>query len=125
LIVERMPNTAASGIRPAKGLVGFNAPHGLGVRVDSAVYAGHAVPLNYDLRVGKLSVHGRNRNEALMRLRRALDEFIVDGINMTIPCLKHWFETPTFRMDSTIFIGLRGFSIPAEWMGRTREAFSG
>ena len=55
------------------------------MRVDSAVYAGYAIPPNYDSLVGKLIVHGRNRNEALMRLRRSLDEFIVDGIDTTIP----------------------------------------
>jgi acetyl-CoA carboxylase biotin carboxylase subunit len=63
----------------------YHPPGGLGVRVDSAVYAGYVIPPNYDSLIGKLIVHGRNRNEALMRLRRALDEFIVDGIDTTIP----------------------------------------
>jgi acetyl-CoA carboxylase, biotin carboxylase subunit len=55
------------------------------VRVDSAVYAGYTIPSNYDSLIGKLIVHGRNRNEAMRRLRRALDEFIIDGIDTTIP----------------------------------------
>jgi len=72
--------------RPSPGKIAYyHPPGGLGVRVDSAVYAGYAIPPNYDSLVGKLIVHGRNRNEALMRLRRALDEFIVDGIDTTIP----------------------------------------
>jgi acetyl-CoA carboxylase biotin carboxylase subunit len=72
--------------RPSPGKIAYyHPPGGLGVRVDSAVYAGYAIPSNYDSLVGKLIVHGRNRNEALMRLRRALDEFIVDGIDTTIP----------------------------------------
>jgi acetyl-CoA carboxylase biotin carboxylase subunit len=72
--------------RPSPGKIAYyHPPGGLGVRVDSAVYAGYTIPSSYDSLVGKLIVHGRNRNEALMRLRRALDEFIVDGIDTTIP----------------------------------------
>lgn len=76
----------SSTFRPSPGKIAYyHPPGGLGVRVDSAVYAGYAIPPNYDSLVGKLIVHGRNRNEALMRLRRSLDEFIVDGIDTTIP----------------------------------------
>jgi len=76
----------AASFRPSPGKIAYyHPPGGLGVRLDSAVYAGYAIPPNYDSLVGKLIVHGRNRNEALMRLRRALDEFIVDGIDTTIP----------------------------------------
>jgi acetyl-CoA carboxylase biotin carboxylase subunit len=63
----------------------FHPPGGLGVRVDSAAYQGYVIPPYYDSLVGKLIVHGRTRTEALMRLRRALDEFIVDGIETTLP----------------------------------------
>ncbi len=63
----------------------FHPPGGLGVRVDSAVYQGYSVPPYYDSLIGKLIVHGRNRVECLMRLRRALDEFVVDGVRTTIP----------------------------------------
>ncbi len=76
----------AASFRPSPGKIAYyHPPGGLGVRLDSAVYAGYSIPPNYDSLVGKLIVHGRNRNEALMRLRRALDEFIVDGIDTTIP----------------------------------------
>ena len=72
--------------RPSPGKIAYyHPPGGLGVRVDSAVYQGYTIPPNYDSLVGKLIVHGRNRTEALMRLRRALDEFIVDGIDTTLP----------------------------------------
>ncbi|ACK52740.1 acetyl-CoA carboxylase, biotin carboxylase [Methylocella silvestris BL2] len=72
--------------RPSPGMINYyHPPGGLGVRVDSAVYAGYTIPPTYDSLVGKLIVHGRNRNEALMRLRRSLDEFIIDGIDTTIP----------------------------------------
>ena len=75
--------------RPSPGMITYyHPPGGLGVRVDSAVYQGYTIPPNYDSLVGKLIVHGRNRTEALMRLRRSLDEFIVDGIETTIPLFR-------------------------------------
>jgi acetyl-CoA carboxylase, biotin carboxylase subunit len=78
-----------STFRPSPGkIVYYHPPGGLGVRVDSAAYAGYAIPPFYDSLVGKLIVHGRTRTEALMRLRRALDEFIVDGIDTTIPLFR-------------------------------------
>ncbi len=63
----------------------FHPPGGLGVRVDSGVYAGYTIPAYYDSLIGKLIVHGKNRNECMMRLRRALSEFVIDGIETTIP----------------------------------------
>jgi acetyl-CoA carboxylase biotin carboxylase subunit len=66
----------------------FHPPGGLGVRVDSAVYQGYVIPPYYDSLVGKLIVHGRTRTEALMRLRRALDEFVVDGVETTLPLFR-------------------------------------
>jgi acetyl-CoA carboxylase biotin carboxylase subunit len=75
--------------RPSPGLISYyHPPGGLGVRVDSAVYQGYSIPPNYDSLVGKLIVHGRTRNECLMRLRRALDEFVVDGIETTLPLFR-------------------------------------
>ena len=63
----------------------FHAPGGLGVRFDSAIYSGYKIPPYYDSLIGKLVVHGKNRNECLMRLRRSLDELVVGGIETTIP----------------------------------------
>ena len=63
----------------------YHTPGGLGVRVDSGVYAGYKIPPYYDSLIGKLIVHGRNRVECMMRLRRCLDEFVVDGIKSTLP----------------------------------------
>jgi acetyl-CoA carboxylase biotin carboxylase subunit len=75
-----------STFRPSPGLITyFHPPGGLGVRVDSAAYQGYRIPPNYDSLIGKLIVHGRTRNECLMRLRRALDEFVVDGVETTLP----------------------------------------
>ncbi len=66
----------------------FHPPGGLGVRVDSGVYQGYVIPPYYDSLIGKLIVHGRDREETLMRLQRCLDEFVVDGISTTIPLFK-------------------------------------
>ncbi|MCR9134575.1 MAG: acetyl-CoA carboxylase biotin carboxylase subunit [Alphaproteobacteria bacterium] len=63
----------------------YHPPGGLGVRVDSGVYQGYSIPPYYDSLIGKLIVHGRSRVECMMRLRRALDEYVIDGINTTIP----------------------------------------
>ena len=63
-------------------------PGGLGVRVDSAVYHGYTIPPYYDSLVGKLIVRGKTRSECLMRLKRALDEFVVDGIETTLPLFR-------------------------------------
>jgi acetyl-CoA carboxylase, biotin carboxylase subunit len=72
--------------QPSPGLITqFHTPGGLGVRFDSAIYAGYRIPPYYDGLAGKLIVHGRSRNECLMRLRRALDELVVGGIETTIP----------------------------------------
>ncbi|ADZ70469.1 acetyl-CoA carboxylase biotin carboxylase subunit [Polymorphum gilvum] len=66
----------------------YHPPGGLGVRVDSGVYQGYRIPPYYDSLIGKLIVHGRNRVECMMRLRRCLDEFVVDGIQSTVPLFR-------------------------------------
>ncbi len=90
----------------------YHAPGGLGIRMDSALYDGYAIPPYYDSLIGKLIVHGRDRSEALARLNRALGELIVDGVDTTVPLfhallaepdvqsgtynihwLEHWLET--------------------------------
>src|SRR5262249_53741213 len=69
-------------------IVQYHPPGGLGVRVDSAVYHGYSIPPYYDSLVGKLIVHGKTRGECLMRLRRALDEFVIEGIETTLPLFR-------------------------------------
>ena len=66
-------------------ITAYHAPGGLGVRMDSALYNGYSIPPYYDSLIGKLIVHGRDRNEALARLKRALGELIVDGVDTTVP----------------------------------------
>jgi acetyl-CoA carboxylase biotin carboxylase subunit len=102
--------------RPSPGTIThFHPPGGLGVRVDSGAYAGYTIPPYYDSLIGKLIVHARNRNECLMRLKRALEEFVVDGIETTIPLFNalitepdivdgnydiHWLETYLSRLGN-------------------------
>ena len=82
---------------PSPGLVAeYHAPGGLGVRVDSALYAGYRIPPYYDSLVAKLIVHGRNREEAIMRMRRALDEMAISGISTTISLHQRLADNPSF-----------------------------
>jgi acetyl-CoA carboxylase biotin carboxylase subunit len=67
----------------------FHAPGGLGVRFDSAIYQGYSIPPYYDSMVGKLIVHGRNREECIARMRRCITETVVEGVKTTLP-LHHW-----------------------------------
>jgi acetyl-CoA carboxylase biotin carboxylase subunit len=79
----------AVSFRPSPGkIVHYHPPGGPGVRVDSAVYHGYTIPPFYDSLLGKLIVHGKTRSECLMRLKRALDEFVVDGVETTLPLFR-------------------------------------
>jgi acetyl-CoA carboxylase, biotin carboxylase subunit len=81
--------------RPSPGQITYwHPPGGLGVRVDSGVYQGYRIPPYYDSLIGKLIVHGKTRNECLMRLRRALSEFVIDGIETTIPLFNDLIRQP-------------------------------
>jgi len=82
---------------PSPGLItDYHPPGGLGVRVDSGLYSGYRVPSNYDSLVSKLIVHGATRNECLMRLRRSLEEYVIGGIETTIPLLQRVIVDPDF-----------------------------
>ncbi|MFN5616158.1 MAG: acetyl-CoA carboxylase biotin carboxylase subunit [Brevundimonas sp.] len=80
---------------PSPGKVNdFHAPGGLGVRLDSAVFAGYSIPPYYDSLIGKLIVHGRDREECLARLKRSLGEMVVGGIDTTIPLFQRLLQEP-------------------------------
>jgi acetyl-CoA carboxylase biotin carboxylase subunit len=99
-----------STFRPSPGLITyFHPPGGLGVRVDSAAYQGYRIPPHYDSLVGKLIVHGRTRNECLMRLRRALDEFVVDGVETTLPLFRTLVRNPDIQNGAYDIHWLEGF----------------
>ena len=82
---------------PSPGRVrSFHAPGGLGVRVDSALYDGYQVPPYYDSLVAKLIVHGTTRQDCLLRLRRALEEFVIEGMETTLPLHRDLVVQPDF-----------------------------
>ena len=85
----------ARTFRPSPGRITYwHPPGGLGVRVDSGVYQGYQIPPYYDSLIGKLIVHGKTRTECLMRLKRALSEFVIDGIETTIPLFSDLINEP-------------------------------
>ncbi len=90
---EKLPNFSPSPGR----ITQYHAPGGLGVRMDCALYDGYRIPPYYDSLIGKLIVHGRDRPEALARLRRALGELIVDGIDTTVPLFHALLEEPDIQ----------------------------
>jgi acetyl-CoA carboxylase biotin carboxylase subunit len=90
---EKLPNFAPSPGRISQ----YHAPGGLGVRMDSALYDGYRIPPYYDSLIGKLIVHGRDRPEALARLKRALGEIIVDGVDTTIPLFRQLLDEPDIQ----------------------------
>ncbi len=82
---------------PSPGKITFlSLPGGPGVRVDTAIYCGYVVPSHYDSLIAKLIVHGKDRTEAIAKMRRALDEFIIEGVNTTIPFHKKVLNNPDF-----------------------------
>jgi len=88
----------AKGFRPHAGLIGaLNVPGGIGVRVDSHVYAGYQIPPYYDSLLGKLIVHAPTREKAIDRMRRALGEYVIEGVRTTIPFHLQLMSDPVFR----------------------------
>jgi acetyl-CoA carboxylase, biotin carboxylase subunit len=84
--------------RPSPGRIStYYAPGGLGIRMDSAIYGGYTIPPYYDSLIGKLIVHARTRDLALARLRRALSELIVDGVDTTTPLFDALLEEPDIQ----------------------------
>ena len=82
---------------PSPGVVkSFHAPGGPGVRIDSGLYGGYRIPSNYDSLIAKLIVHGADRAECMARLRRALEEFVVDGVDTTLPLHRRILSEPAF-----------------------------
>ena len=81
----------------------YVAPGGMHVRVDSGLYAGYRVPPYYDSMIGKLIVYGTTRDECIMRLKRALEEFVVEGMKTTVPLQQKIIRTEAFQTgDYTI-----------------------
>ena len=86
-----------NNFRPAPGKVTtFHAPGGHGVRMDTHVYAGYMIPPNYDSMIAKLIVTAQTREEAINKMKRALDEFVIEGIKTTIPFHRQLMEHPDY-----------------------------
>src|SRR6056297_3961290 len=92
LNAEKLPNFSPSPGRISQ----YHAPGGLGVRIDSALYDGYRIPPYYDSLIAKLIVHGTSRNECLMRLRRALEEFVITGVDTSLPLHHRLIGEPDF-----------------------------
>lgn len=87
----------ANNFRPSPGVITtFHAPGGHGVRLDTHAYAGYTIPPNYDSMIAKLITIAQTREEAIAKMRRALHEFVIDGIKTTIPFHKKLMEDPDF-----------------------------
>jgi len=83
---------------PSPGkVIDFHAPGGMNTRLDSGLYSGYSIPPYYDSLIGKLIVHGRTREGALLRLRRALGEMVITGVDTTIPLFKELLDEPEFQ----------------------------
>ena len=101
---------------PSPGKVDtVHTPGGLGVRVDSAIYGGYVIPPYYDSLIGKLIVYGKTRTECLMRLRRALGEYVISGVKTTIPLFERLLKEPTIQD------GLYDIHWLEEWLEANRE----
>ena len=86
-----------ANFRPSPGkITAFHAPGGHGVRIDTHVYSGYTIPSNYDSMIAKLIVTGRTRQQAIERMKRALDEFIIEGVQTTIPFHRQLMDHPEY-----------------------------
>ena len=105
--------------RPSPGkILHYHAPGGLGVRINSAVYQGYTIPPYYNSLVGKLIVHGKTRTECLMRLKRALDEVVVDGVETTLPLFRALVREKDIIDGNYHIHWLSSFSRAAAWNPR-------
>ncbi|RED11366.1 acetyl-CoA carboxylase biotin carboxylase subunit [Pontivivens insulae] len=106
---EKLPE-----FRPSPGdITAFHAPGGLGVRMDSAIYAGYRIPPYYDSLIGKLIVYGKDRPEALARLDRALSEFVVEGVDTSLPLF------PMLLAEPDVQTGDYNIHWLEKWLDRT------
>ncbi|PZX53823.1 acetyl-CoA carboxylase biotin carboxylase subunit [Algoriphagus ratkowskyi] len=104
----------AHGFRPSPGKIqNLHVPGGRGVRIDSHVYAGYVIPPNYDSMIAKLIVSGQSREEVIVRMKRALEEFVIDGVKTTIPFHIALLENAQFKAGNftTAFLDTFDFSV--------------
>jgi acetyl-CoA carboxylase biotin carboxylase subunit len=100
----------ANGFRPSPGkITNLHFPGGHGVRIDSHVYAGYTIPPNYDSMIAKIIVSGQSREEVITRMKRALQEFVIEGIKTTIPFHIRLMDDPGFQAGKFTTQFLEGF----------------
>lgn len=75
----------------------LNLPGGNGIRIDTAVYSGYTIPASYDSMIAKIIVHGEDRNEAIRKMKRALDECVIDGVDTNIDFLYRILDNENFQ----------------------------
>ena len=86
-----------NGFRPAPGKINsYHAPGGHGVRIDTHVYSGYMIPPNYDSMIAKLIVTAQTREEAINKMKRALDEYVIEGVKTTIPFHRQLMDHPDY-----------------------------
>lgn len=102
------------GFRPSPGkIINLHLPGGIGVRIDSHVYAGYVIPPNYDSMIAKLIISGQSREEVIVRMKRALEEFVIDGVKTTIPFHLALLEDKEFKAGNFTTKFLESFDFSA------------
>lgn len=102
----------SNGFRPSPGkITNLHLPGGHGVRIDSHVYAGYTIPPNYDSMIAKLIVTGQSREEVVVRMKRALQEFVIEGIKTTIPFHIKLMDDKRFRSGKFTTAFMEGFDL--------------
>ena len=101
--------------RPSPGTITtFHAPGGHGIRLDTHVYAGYTIPPNYDSMIAKLIVTAQTREEAISKMKRALDEFVIEGVKTTIPFHRQLMDDPDYIAGNFTTKFMEDFKLKAE-----------
>ena len=106
-----------NGFRPSPGKITvLHAPGGHGVRLDTHVYAGYVIPPNYDSMIAKLITTAQTRDEAINKMKRALDEFVIEGVKTTIPFHRQLMDDPAYVSGNytTAFMNTWKMNTPEE-----------
>jgi acetyl-CoA carboxylase, biotin carboxylase subunit len=102
----------SNGFRPSPGkITNLHLPGGHGIRIDSHVYSGYTIPPNYDSMIAKVIATGQSREEVLLRMKRALQEFVIEGIKTTIPFHIKLMDDERFKSGNFTTAFMEGFDL--------------